>query len=84
MTSCDAGDTGMKKRHSLEPNKYPYVSPSMINIDDDDKVDISDTARYPLVKIHGLSLSVCLSLYLSVRPSVYLSVCLASLNSQSL
>ena len=42
----------MKKRHSLEPNKYPYISPSMVELKYKD--DISDTARYPLVKAHGV------------------------------
>jgi len=43
---------GVKLRHSLEPNKYPYVSPSMVNLKYNE--DITDTARYPLVKAHGL------------------------------
>ena len=35
----------------MEPGKYPYVSPkkvSLIMID-----DVTETARYPLVKVHG-------------------------------
>jgi len=43
--------TGNKLRHSLEPNKYPYVSPSMVNLRE--KEDVTHTARYPLVKAHG-------------------------------
>ena len=51
MTVDNDGDAGVKLRHSLEPNKYPYVSPSQVSISDNE--DISDTARYPLVKVHG-------------------------------
>ena len=47
---CD--NVGSKKlRHSLEANKYPYISPLKVNLED--KVDVTDTARYPLVKAHG-------------------------------
>jgi len=47
----DDADLGKKLRHSLEPNKYPYISPSMVSISDNE--DVTDTARYPLVKAHG-------------------------------
>jgi len=49
---CVCVYSGRKKRHSLEPNKYPYVSPSKVNLKYKD--DITDTARYPLVKAHGM------------------------------
>ena len=48
---------GLKKRHCLEPNKYPYVSPSEVELRYND--DITDTARYPLVKAHGLYYYYC-------------------------
>ena len=54
----DAGDVGKKRRHSLEPNKYPYISPSLVNLARNESV--TDTARYPLVKVHGeLLISLC-------------------------
>jgi len=48
----DNDDLGRKLRHSLDPNKYPYISPSMVSISDNE--DVTDTARYPLVKAHGM------------------------------
>ena len=52
---------GQKLRHSLEANKYPYVSPYKVELKYTD--DLSDTARYPLVKAHGLLIHplACLS-----------------------
>jgi hypothetical protein len=44
---------GVKLRHSLETNKYPYVSPTTVQIPIS-KADLTHTARYPLVKAHGL------------------------------
>ena len=49
---CVCVCVGGKERHSLEPGKYPYVSPSVVDLKDKD--DITYTARYPLVKAHGL------------------------------
>jgi len=45
-------DNGVKQRHSLETNKYPYVSPTTVQVPSS-KADLSGTARYPLVKAHG-------------------------------
>jgi hypothetical protein len=45
-------DTGTKLRHSLETNKYPYISPNKVHILGK-KVDLTYTARDPLVKAHG-------------------------------
>jgi len=47
----DVDEDGFKKMHSLEPNKFPMVSPSKVLASDHD--DISGRARYPLVKAHG-------------------------------
>jgi len=44
--------SGLKLRHSLETNKYPYVSPTTVQVPSS-KADLTDTARYPLVKAHG-------------------------------
>jgi len=51
----------------MEPGKYPYVSPkkvSLVMIE-----DITETARYPLVKAHG---KIMLKNYLN---SVYMAIC---------
>lgn len=42
---------GVKMRHTLEANKYPYVSVQKVMVSD--RVDITNTARYILVKVHG-------------------------------
>lgn len=42
---------GNKERHTLEPNKYPYVSKQKVKLTND--VDIDGTARYFYVKAHG-------------------------------
>ena len=42
---------GNKLRHSLEPRKYPYVSQEKVKLSL--ASDISGTARYWLVKMHG-------------------------------
>lgn len=44
-------DKGIKLRHALEPNKYPYVSTQKVAVGD--RIDITHTARYALVKAHG-------------------------------
>jgi hypothetical protein len=46
------GENGTKLRHCLEPNKYPYISPNKVLLSGK-KVDLTHTARYPLVKAHG-------------------------------
>lgn len=43
---------GIKLRHALEPNKYPYVSTQKVAVGD--RVDITHTTRYALVKAHGM------------------------------
>lgn len=43
---------GSKDRHLLEPGKYPYVSTGAVKLTD--RVDLTYTARYPLVKAHGI------------------------------
>jgi hypothetical protein len=42
---------GGKLRHTLEANKYPYVSTQKVKMSD--RIDITHTARYILVKVHG-------------------------------
>jgi hypothetical protein len=42
---------GKKKMHVLEANKYPYVSINKVALSQRD--DITNTARYILVKVHG-------------------------------
>ena len=72
MCVCGCG-TGNKLRHSLEPNKYPYVSPSMVNLRE--KEDLTHTARYPLVKAHGLfSQSQCSRVALNVDFSIMMKM----------
>lgn len=51
LAKGSVAEDGGKERHSLEPGKYPYVSPSVVDLKDKD--DITYTARYPLVKAHG-------------------------------
>lgn len=46
-----ADKMGKKLIHEQEANKYPYVSPEQIKTSD--KVDLSGTIRYPLVKAHA-------------------------------
>jgi hypothetical protein len=46
------GNNCVKQRHSLETGKYPYVSPRSVLLTDK-SIDITNTARYPLVKVHG-------------------------------
>jgi hypothetical protein len=45
-------DNGTKLRHCLEPNKYPFITPDKVSLVGK-KVDLTHTARYPLVKAHG-------------------------------
>lgn len=42
---------GKKIYHEQESSKYPYVSPRKVK--DSDVMDLNDTLRYPLVKLHG-------------------------------
>ena len=42
---------GVKKRHDLEPGKYPHVSKRKMSLSE--LVDIDGMARYWLVKLHG-------------------------------
>jgi hypothetical protein len=39
-------------RHSLEPEKYPYISPSMVSLAFNNR-DLSGRFRFWLVKFHG-------------------------------
>ena len=43
--------TGRKMRHVLEPGKYPWITPYKVSVNDND--DVTHTAKYALVKIHG-------------------------------
>ena len=51
VSHCFAGN---KLRHSLEPRKYPYVSQEKVKLSL--ASDMSGTARYWLVKMHGAPL----------------------------
>jgi hypothetical protein len=51
LAKGDADGKGNKEIHTLEPHKFPMVSPVKVTVAD--LVDIYGRARYPLVKAHG-------------------------------
>ncbi|ELT98132.1 hypothetical protein CAPTEDRAFT_207798 [Capitella teleta] len=51
LAKGDVTPSGEKLRHALEPGKYPWITPYKVSVIDKD--DVTNTAKYALVKIHG-------------------------------